>query len=80
MATVRMRVCNTNLILRMSSTYEQQLQGAQVTHTMSWTPDYNFQKCLTQLGENAAVIQHPERVCAKHGTYILHTTQANFNM
>lgn len=47
------------LVLRVSRTDEQQLQGPQVAHTLTRGPDRGLQEGLAQLREDPTVVQHP---------------------
>lgn len=48
------------LVLGVSCTDQQQLQGPQVSHALSWTPDRGLQEGLGELCEDPAVVQHSE--------------------
>lgn len=59
-ASLPMCACGLSyLVLRVSCTDEQQLQGPQVTHPLTGGPDSGLQKGLAQLCEDPAVVQHP---------------------
>lgn len=54
------------LVLRVSRTDQQQLQGPQVSHSLTWTPDRRLQKRLAEFGEDPAVVQHSEDTNPSH--------------